>query len=234
MITKSLEAYLYQQYQDQTVSNTFAEGQNAIAGIGIAGEAIAGLNNVTEPISSLQAFFTAYNNFSQSNLDRINQLNLPVYTGKPIVGSLLDWVGSSLYGIPRPSLSTYYQLSNTGAYNTQPYNVSPYDQNSIVSPSTFFQVTDDYYKRILTWNLYKGDGFQYNTQWLKRRIKRFLLGVDGIDFPIDETYEISVTYSGLNEVDIVIPNLEASPILAAAIQEGVLNVPFEYIYSVTY
>ena len=43
-------------------------------------------------------------------------------------------------------------------------------------------VTDDVFKRILTWHFYKGDGKNFSVRWLKRRIWRFLQGANGTDF----------------------------------------------------
>lgn len=204
MISKTLPAYLYQQY------------------------------SYDETTQYLQAFFDAYNQQSQSNLDRLNSIDLPIYTNSNITGVLLDWVGQGIYGFARPTLPSGYTESSLGVYDTVAYDTTAYTQNITSSPSTFYTVTDDYYKRLLTWNFYKGDGFQYSTQWLKRRIKRFLYGVNGVSPTIDNTYEISVTYPTYRTVTIHIPNLAISPILQAAIQSGVLNLPFEYNYTVTY
>ena len=56
----------------------------------------------------LEAFFTAYNELSQSNLDKINTLNLPIYTTKS--GVLLEWVALGLYGFTRPVLPKWIIL----------------------------------------------------------------------------------------------------------------------------
>ena len=180
----------------------------------------------------LTAFFTAYNVLAQQYLDNTNNLNLPIYT-QP-TGALLDWVALGIYGIKRPSLSTPAEFSNLGVYDTVPYDTTAYTEDIKTSPASFYVVTDDYFKRIITWNFYKGDGFQYTTEWLKRRIKRFLYGLNGVNFRIDNTYEISVTYTAPNTINIHIPNLDVSPIFESAIQGGVLNVPFQYIYNITY
>jgi len=208
MITQTLPAYLYQQWQDT--------------------------NRISQPsIDSLNALFTAYNNLSQTNLNTINALNLPIYTNSVISGTLLDWVGTNLYGLVRPSVSSPIVFSNQGVYDTEPYDVNSYNTNGIASPSSVYVVTDDYYKRILTWYFYKGDGFQYNTLWLKRRIVRFLNGVNGVAPLIDNTYQVSVTYAYPNQVTITIPTASAAKtFLTAAIQDGILNVPFQYTYTV--
>lgn len=204
MIPTTLPAYLYQQY------------------------------SFDETTQYLQAFFTAYNNTSQTNLDTINNLNLPIYTNNMIEGLLLDWVALGIYGLERPSLSTGREFSPLGVYDTVPYDTSAYSEDISGAAGTFYVVTDDYFKRILTWNFYKGDGFQYTTTWLKRRVARFLYGLNGTAPNIDNTYDISVVYTAPNDIEITIPSLPVSPILDAAIQDGVLNVPFQYNYTVTY
>lgn len=204
MIVNTLPAYLYQQY------------------------------SFDDTTQYLQAFFTAYNNSSQQNLDNLNNINLPIYTNSLISGVLLDWVALGIYGVKRPSLSTGRDFSPLGVYDTVPYDVSAYSEDISGSPGTFYIVTDDYFKRILTWNFYKGDGFQYTTSWLKRRIQRFIYGLNGIAPTIDNTYDVSVVYTAPNNIEITIPNLPVSAILDAAIQDGVLNVPFQYNYTVTY
>ena len=181
----------------------------------------------------LQSFFTAYNNTSQVYLDNTNSLDLPIYTVQSY--PLLDWVGTSIYGMPRPSISNPVIFSTLGVYDTVPYNTTAYSQDIETSPNSYYEVTDDVYKRILTWNFYKGDGFQYTTQWLKRRVARFIYGVDGTNIPnIDDIYNISVVYNSNNEITITIPDLTISPIFQAAIQSGVLNLPFEYSYTIVY
>lgn len=178
----------------------------------------------------LQAFFTAYNTESQTRLDATNNLNLPIYTKQ--IAPLLDWTAYAIYGVTRPSLGSPAQFSPLGVYDTIPYDINAYSRNITTGTSSFYVVNDDIFKRILTWNFYKGDGFQYTTQWLKRRIKRFLLGVDGVDFPIDNTYEISVTYGSNNVITLTVPNYAVTPIFISALESGVLNVPFEYSYIV--
>jgi hypothetical protein len=181
----------------------------------------------------LQAFFDAYNITAQQYLDQTNNLNLPIYT--KMNAPLLDWVANSLYGMQRPSLSNTSTFSPLGAYDTVPYDSLPYNKNVLNNPTSFYTITDDYFQRMITWNFYKEDGFQYTTSWLKRRIARFLYGVNGTDIPdIADLYNISVTYPTANGITITIPNLPISPILKSSIQYGVLNVPYQYTYNVVY
>jgi hypothetical protein len=202
MITENLPAYLYQQYTDAPFSE------------------------------DIQAFFDAYNTFSQLNLDRINGLNLPVYTNPNINGDLLDWVAQGIYGIKRPTIPEGLTSSNLGVYNTIPYDTEPYNQNVTSSATTFYTVNDDYFKRIITWNFYKGDGFFFNITWLKRRIIRFLNGVNGVAVPINNTYDVSIVPFFGVDFQISLPSTEQSILLKSAIQAGVLYVPFEFTFTV--
>ena len=199
MIANTLPAYLYQQYTQDPYAD------------------------------DLQAFFTSYNNSSQTNLNNINNLNLPIYVGQS--APLLDWTAYAIYGQQRPSIGTPTQFSPVGVYDTLPYNVSAYTQDFEIAPTNYYVVTDDIFKRILTWNFYKGDGFQFNTPWLKRRVKQFLYGTNGAPVPIDNTYQISVTYSG-NTITITIPTSTLGNIFKSCVQSGVVQLPFQYSYNI--
>lgn len=187
------------------------------------------------PDDNVNSFFLAYNNTAQEYMDYVVNLNLPIWTSGSILGSLLTWVGTNLYGFPRPVLTFANSGVTQGFYNSVIYNVKPpYNGSVVTGGSGGVVVTDDIYKRCLTWNLYRGDGYQFNARWLKNRILRFLIGVNGVAPYIDNTYNISVTYS---QYAITI-NLNGNypsqivAILNAGIQEGVLSVPFQFTYTV--
>ena len=149
----------------------------------------------------LQAFVGAYNTLAQQYLDWMNNINLPVYTSDTITGSLLDWVAEGLYGMERPALSSG-QNRNVGPFNTYAYNTLGYNVHKIIGPTDLVDTSDDVFKRIITWNFFKGDGTKVNTRWLKRRIMRFLNGVNGTSFNVNSTYQISVTYGVGGQVNI--------------------------------
>lgn len=178
----------------------------------------------------LQAFVASYNTITQKYINTFNQLNLPIYTG--LSGALLDWVGRGVYGYPRPTLPA------TGASTIGPLNTYGPDffvplNTQETTVATNFVTTDDIYKRLLTWHFYKGDGKVFNIQWLKRRIKRFLIGTNGTAPFIDQTYEISVGFSPGNIVDIVIPESDQADILISAIGSGAAETPFQYTFNIT-
>ena len=95
--------------------------------------------------------------------------------------------------------------------------------------------SDDIYKRVLTWRLYKGDGRQFTVTWLKRRVARFVFGVDGSDPPIHETYGVGVAFVGGNVVNITLPpgtDILLAETLAYLVKTGTLELPFQYIFNV--
>ena len=150
-----------------------------------------------------QAFVSAFNAMAQQYVDSFNQIELPIYTSPTIVGSLLDWVLTGLYGIPRPSLSSG-RNRNIGPFNTYVLNSIAFNTQRVIGPQNVTVVSDDIYKRVATWNFFKGDGKYFDVRWLKRRIMRFLLGVDGADVDVDQTYQVSVTFGVGNQVNITL------------------------------
>lgn len=185
---------------------------------------------------NLWALVNAYNSMAQGYLDWFNNINLPVYTGDQIAGPLLDWVARGVYGLPRPTLSYSTGLPSVGPFNTYPLDTIAFDDGNTAVATTVFNVTDDIYKRILTWNFYKGDGFVFNVRWLKRRVMRFLAGTNGTDPGVNQTYQISVKYTSTTVVNITISSGSApttyAPVLRAAILSGVLPLPFQYNYNI--
>lgn len=213
----------------------------------------------------LQAFTDAFNQYAQVYLDWFNQINLPVYTKATVAGALLDWVAEGLYGISRPALPSG-KNQYLGPFNTFAYNVLPFNGHKFIGPVNYTATNDDTFKRIITWHFYKGDGKYFNVLWLKRRIVRFLNGLNGTAPNVDQTYQVSVSFGVGNQINIrllvgirtvtggafynrylfntapfnslasnltpLTPITEA-PILQAAINAGVLELPFQFVYVVT-
>lgn len=183
----------------------------------------------------LQALVASFNQNVQTFADWFTQVGgqLPVYTSAPIAGPVLDWVGAGLYGLPRPSLASG-QIVTVGPLNTWRLNTIPLNafvsQGAVQNPT----VSDDIYKRILTWFIYRGDGFQFTIPWLKRRIMRFLTGTNGAAPNIDNTYPVSVAFSGGEAITITITLTEAygiplsvAQIFQAAVLAGAISMPFQ-------
>ena len=141
----------------------------------------------------LQGFVAAQNSMMQDLVDTFNSLNLADYTKPNINGLLLDWVAQGVYGFSRPSLSSGL-YKTFGPYNTGGYNTQMYDWWQLTFPDVVSITNDDLFKRILTWHISKRDGKYFNVEWLKKRIMRFLFGINGTQPNIDNTYQISITF----------------------------------------
>lgn len=169
----------------------------------------------------LKAFVDAFNTIAQTYIDWANQIGLPIYTG--LSGALLDWVGAGIYGLQRPIIGA----PSGAVYNTFAYNTQKYGTGSVAT----VVASDDVYKRMLTWKLYRGDGFYVNMEWLKRRMKRFLVGRDGAAPAISETSEISILLGANNIMQVIIsyPSDQASVgLLLEYLNSGALDLPLQY------
>jgi hypothetical protein len=183
---------------------------------------------------NLQAFNIAQNAYATQFLLWFNTLNLPIYTGGVVNGALLDLVGVGVYGIPRPSVTSgaVTSVDATASYVTGEAATA---SRKITSNEILQAVNDDVYRRVITWNFYKGDGFVFSMQWLKRRVYRFVFGPNGVSPVQDNTYPISITVSNntftisVSDADQVIVSL-----LEALIQSQSVSVPFLYNYLVQY
>ncbi|MEA7465430.1 hypothetical protein ONK18_22070, partial [Salmonella enterica subsp. enterica serovar Lubbock] len=161
-------------------------------------------------------------------------LNLPCWTSPAITGELLDWIAAGIYGESRPLLQISEDAIARGAYNTIEYNNVAYAKLRNYVPGSASYVPDDYFKRILTWNFYKGDGSHFCINWFKRRLARFIHGANGIDPPVQSTFDISVMPDkGIFFVSIPDYGDGVGHFLKDAIDQSLVKLPFIYTYSVT-
>lgn len=194
----------------------------------------------------VQALNTAYNQATQTYLTWFNTVDLPFYPG--LTGELLDWVAEGLYGLKRTSLAYPVTALAVGPLNSAPLNTIPL--NYFDSIQTIYTLSDDVFKRILTWNFFKGDGKRFCMRWLKRRIMRFLVGTNGIDprpwvpgfvvgaentTPIgvvvsSGTLTVTISQSQLSSLVQIQPNV--LPLFEAAFLGGILELPAQYTYAV--
>ncbi len=143
------------------------------------------------------AFFTAYNELAQGYLDWFNETPLPVWTSPQVSGGLLDFIGTNLYGTPRPVISTVGANLTYGAMGSRVMDAMAMASYQLIKSGTAQAADDDLYKRTLTWIHYKGDGFQATVEWLRRRIARFLYGANGGDIDIGLITNISISNKGI-------------------------------------
>lgn len=183
---------------------------------------------------NIVAFFTAYNAMAQEYLSAFNALTLPYWPDDSIQGYLLDWIAAGIYGQERPYLRISEGTVSKGTYDSVEYNTVPYAKLKSYTPGKTQYLPDDHFKRILTWNFYKGDGFQFSIPWLKRRLARFIHGKAGVDPLISHTFDISViSYGGI--FDITIPEYGdgVGNVLRTVIEQRLVNLPFMYFFNVT-
>ena len=180
--------------------------------------------------SDLQAFVSTFNTLAQGYLswftDFYQATPLGVYTSPNVSGALLDWIGNGVYNLPRPIIPV--ASSAEGEWDSIDWNTIPWGGLG----GQLIGVSDDIYKRFLTWHLYRGDGMQMTMQWLRRRIGRFLYGADGSDFDIGFLSKISLT-SSTGHISVTIPNSMPGQYLHALLQNNLLVTPFQVIISVT-
>jgi len=171
----------------------------------------------------LQGFFAAQNALAQDIVGWFATIGLPVYTGEQVSNLLLDWVIAGLYGIEgRPALPSGTN-QDVGPLNTWALNTLALNAYEIIGNQNFYATTDDIFRRILTWHFYKGDGKVFTIRWLKRRIMRFLTGVDGTAGETDETYPISVSFGAGNQVNIGVANGTRTITTSALLNTFALN-----------
>lgn len=143
----------------------------------------------------LRAFVSAYNAMAQEIYSWMINANLPIFVGGYNVGDQLKWIARGIYGVKPPVLVSGKQ-STYGPFDTVMFNQLPFNGRKVVNQSEQVVVSDDLFKRIMTWNFYKGDGYYFTIPWLKRRIIRFLTGIDGVDVVNDQRWSVSVLFSG--------------------------------------
>lgn len=177
------------------------------------------------------AFFMAYNAMAQQYVDYFNTYNLADYNSELISGDLLSWCALGIYGMPRPFLVRGNTTQQLGPYATLLYGLYPYAFSSTIAPTpaAYSFVSDEIFRKVITWNFYKGDGVYFNVKWLKNRIARFLTGDN---YP-QETYDISVSFPGGNAVDVEIPlSNPLSETLQSLVGSGIVQLPFQYAFNV--
>lgn len=182
----------------------------------------------------LQAFVIAFNEMVSWYINWFARLNPADYTQPHIQGALLDWVAAGLYGMMRPALPLGF-FRTIGPLNTWALNTWVLNTQKIIAPSDFEATTDDIFKRILTWHIYKDDGDVFTIRWLKRRIERFLTGVDGTGGATEavppwlapsKTYDVSVTFGDNNEVNINFQSVRRRFIGGALLNTFALNTTY--------
>lgn len=189
----------------------------------------------------ISAFFSSYNTIAQEYLSSINALQLPIFSVQS--GAALDWVALNLYGFSRPVLTIGTATITGGTYNSNVYNSLSYDNPKISGEAVLYPTTDDIFTRCLIWNTYTGDGKQFTIPWLKKRVMRFLNGLNNTAYQIDDTSPVSISFSGARSVTIHIQSsyttrsalfLNNAQALGAVVAAQAVQLPFQFNFNVTY
>ncbi len=183
--------------------------------------------------ATLQAFVAGFNATAQGYLDWFNTTPLAVYASPAITGALLDWVGEGLYGVARPVFSTVSNQLVGGAVNSQPINTLAIDGSVSATSGGSVVANDDFYKRTLTWLTYVGDGRIFNLTILRKKIARFLFGVNGADVTLTQGEVVRIVVSGAHTLAISVPTSTAATYFQEAFAAGSLPIPFQLTATVT-
>lgn len=174
---------------------------------------------------NITAWFDAYNTYAQQYLDWFNNTPLAVYTRSEISGALLDWVANGVYGCYRTPIA-FGNSRSIGPLNTYTPNYIPFNQGKDLSNVTSFTMTDDIFKRVITWNFYKGDGVQISIPWLKKRAARFM------NVPYKN---ILVSIGSGNVINLIVvgADFEIFSYFKSVMKLKLVNLPISYSFTVT-
>lgn len=180
---------------------------------------------------NIVAFFTAYNILAQTYLNWFNQTGLALYTNPVINGPLLDWIGQGIYGIARPVFATLVTHYSPAALNAFPRNTMAVNGSRYSQSGTSVVANDDYYKRVLTWATYIGNGRYFSIPNLRLRIARFLYGVNGTDVSLElaQNVQIEPVEGEPTLLSISLPTSLSvqAQLFEQALAEGILAFPFQ-------
>jgi len=206
------------------------------------------------------AFFGSLNALSQANLDAINGYQLPIYLNQ--TGALLSWAASSIYGVFRPSLSSGGPRAigpwNTFEFNADTFDPLSFINSSsnytaddltyqrIIQWNTF---KGDGYAFSIRWlkrrveRFLRGEIFPDQTYEVSVRFT----SASDVLITVSETnrkqtggasfdgFSFNGSGSGFNEM-VTSPSVHSPTALAsalkAAVNSGVLLLPFQYTFAV--
>lgn len=180
----------------------------------------------------IKAFYDVYNEIANEYYTEYQSLILGLYTSPAINGTLLDFTALGIYGYLRPKMVMYTLENPEGDYNSFAYNTTPYNQVEAYSVSNISYLSDDWFKRVLTWNIYTGDGSQFTMTWLKRRLKRFFEREGENTTPIDsDTSSYSVTVNnGTFTLNITTDDEDLLTFFQLGVEQNILHLPYTYSF----
>lgn len=176
-------------------------------------------------IPEVVAYFGATKHFTHEIIRELTEKSFSDYF--KFKGDMLDYIALCIYGEMRPAYLNSGDYKAFGALNSLPLNQDPLNSTKVMWDTDGEAVTDEIFRRIITWNFYKGDGRMPSIPWIKRRCKRFLTGnwldqgdLGNISLKFNRNV-ITIKSTGFGIWD---------KILGDAIESGVLKLPFGFIW----
>lgn len=178
------------------------------------------------------AVFNSFNTEAQAIFLWLVSTCLGDYRQDPVSGPLLDWVAKAIYGMDRhilPSSATYSVIGELAN------NILAYDElaGGLISEqsSTAETLSDDLFRRSITWNSYLGDGLVFSTPWLRKRLIRYLYSKDGYDIDVHTYWDrVSIQWIGNRTANVKL-SLDVSSVSSTLIHglaTGYLKLPLGY------
>ena len=158
------------------------------------------------------------------------------YRNDPISSQLLDFVGAGLYNMTRNVPVVGTGGSYKGAFADVTFSEVAFAGGTYTAgSSTTIVLTDDQFRRSITWNIYTGDGWTFSTPWLRRRLARFIFSANGYDIAtVDQQQLVSIEWPQLRTANITIAS--SMPDLITLLQNGLgngyLKVPIGYTFNI--
>lgn len=157
------------------------------------------------------------------------------YRQDPVSGALLDWVGLGVYGMARR-----LTIPGSGGLVKSPWADGAWAEavwaGLVVNRdgASVVNLTDDLFRRALTWNTYLADGSVFTTTWLRRRVIRFLYGANGFDVNTANWYSsISIEWVDARQAKVVLPGdtpQDLLLVLSYGLSTGYLRTPIGYTF----
>lgn len=185
--------------------------------------------------SDLRVTRKAFNEQAQAIYSWLVSTCLSDYRQDPVSGSLLDWVGLGLYGMTRRLVVPTSDPEVLSPWASGAWSTTTWAASLHPGEGTTIYLSDDLFRRSLTWNTYLGDGPVFTTTWLRRRILRFLNGPNGFDLNVSPLYgSISLAWTSRRSIRITLPPGVTDLMkqtLAYGLSTGYLRVPVGYTFT---
>lgn len=187
--------------------------------------------------SDLKAMRDAYIKEAQGIFLWLQNTAIADYRNDPISAELLDFVGAGLYNMTRNIPIIGGSGSYKGAFADVAFGDAEFAGGTYTAGSaTSIVLTDDQFRRAITWNIYSGDTWTFSTSWLRRRIARFMFSANGYDTAtVEQQQLVSVAWPTLRTADVVVTSTDTDlvTLLQNGLGNGYLQAPIGYTFNVS-